>query len=106
MRNSKSNMNSNSMMDPNKPLDSVQHIDHIEPVDSRDLAMVDEEKGDNELTERAMVLDPEEDKRVRRKIDLMIMPILCFIYALNFVSQSQSHWRTETIDQLLTTNAS
>ncbi|KAG7911784.1 hypothetical protein KL906_001105 [Ogataea polymorpha] len=37
-------------------------------------------------------LDPEEDRRLRRKIDWRFMPILTFLYGLNYVDKASLSW--------------
>lgn len=59
-----------------KPADDVHQLENARSL----------EDGKHEEEARALPLDPVEDRRVRRKIDLVVMPVICFIYALNFVS--------------------
>lgn len=63
-----------------KPLDDTQHLEHVPNLNE------DHDKAEHGTVAEALPLDPREDKRVRRKIDLVIMPVVCFIYTLNFVS--------------------
>lgn len=51
-------------------------------------------------------ITPEEDKRVLRKIDWRLLPLMCTIYGLQFVSCATWHSLTPQLDKTSLTYAS
>ncbi len=55
--------------------DTAHHLDNVHSLDT-----------ESANAPAALALDPKDDKRIRRRIDCVIMPVICLVYAMNFVS--------------------
>lgn len=71
--------------------------DTMDPSDEKDVKLA-EQLGQSQVVEAnsglvdgALTLDPVEVNRVRRKIDLHLMPLMCFTYMLQVSTQRQKY---------------